>query len=280
MNDFDKHISESAFLVNESRARNVELSRDEYAHLWVSDSTRELWEDFSRDVYPFDEIELGVRNRFFLEWLNLEIASNRTGVFVNIGAGFTSYPFLIDEACRCVEIDYGHVIKHKQERIAKWQNEGTLPKRQVEFIPADLSNRSDIRSLESRLDRLLREDRSFILLEGITYYLEMSALRDLLDLCSRLQVSNSTLAFDFWKPDFADHPITSRFREFFTDRFGYRETDYNLFDVDFIRSLQGYEVVEITDVQEQETILAGTSVLSNYEEILPENYAILKKTSI
>jgi len=103
---------------------------------------------------------------------------------------------------------------------------------------------------------------------------------DLLDLCSRLQVSNSTLAFDFWKPDFADHPITSRFREFFTDRFGYRETDYNLFDVDFIRSLQGYEVVEITDVQEQETILAGTSVLSNYEEILPENYAILKKTSI
>jgi hypothetical protein len=82
---YGKHISESAFLVNESRARNVGLSHDRYARLWVSDATRKLWEDFAREVYPFDDIELSLRNRFFLERLEAELRKDRTTVFVNFG---------------------------------------------------------------------------------------------------------------------------------------------------------------------------------------------------
>ena len=85
-------ISESAFLVNESRARRVDISHDIYAQLWVSDSTKKLWDDFSKNVYQYDEIEIGLRNRFFLNRLNSFINSTDNPVFINIGAGFSSYP--------------------------------------------------------------------------------------------------------------------------------------------------------------------------------------------
>ncbi len=277
MTEIEKHISESAFLVNESRARNVALSQDRFASLWVSDSTRELWEDFTRTVYPYDDIELGVRNRYFLERLNNHVNSGYITTFVNIGAGFTSYPFLINNPCRCIEVDFDHVLRYKQKKIAIWQNAGKMPERPIIYISADLSNSADVRSLETQLQSLLSDARSFILLEGITYYLKMDDLRSLFDLISCVQPPGSVLAFDFWKPDVADHPITVRFKKFFADRFGHREIDYNLFDEDFVRSHTGYEVIEITNVQDQERALSGTNILADYDQILPEYYALLRK---
>lgn len=275
--DIEKHISESAFLVNESRARNVALSQDRFASLWISDATRELWEDFTQTVYPYDDIELGVRNRYFLERLNDQIATGHIASFINVAAGFTSYPFLINNPCRCVEIDFDHVLAYKQSRIATWQNAGKMPHREIAYFPADLNDPDDVQSLEHQLQSLLHGARSFILLEGITYYLRMDVLQGLFDLFSRIQPTGSVLAFDFWKPEFAHHPITERFKTFFAERFGYRELDYNLFDEDFVRSRPGYELLEVTNVQEQERILSGTNILANYEEILPENYALLRK---
>lgn len=67
--DVEKHISETAFLVNESRARMVELSKDIYARLWVTERTKKIWEDFAKHVYPHDDLELSIRNRYFLEHL-------------------------------------------------------------------------------------------------------------------------------------------------------------------------------------------------------------------
>jgi O-methyltransferase involved in polyketide biosynthesis len=277
MTEIEKHISESAFLVNESRARNVALSQDRFASLWVSDSTRELWEDFTRTVYPYDDIELGVRNRYFLERLNDQINSGQISTFVNIGAGFTSYPFLINNPCRCVEVDFDHILRYKQKKISSWQNAGKMPERPIIYISADLSDSADVQSLESKLGSILSGASSFILLEGITYYLKTDDLQSLLGLFSDLQPPGSVLAFDFWKPDFTDHPVTARFKKFFADRFGHAEIDYNLFDEDFVRSRPGYEVLEITNVQEQERALSGTNILADYDQILPEYYALLRK---
>ena len=276
---FDRHISESAFLVNESRARNVELSRDRYARLWVSDSTRRLWEDFSREVYPHDAIELALRNRFFLECLNSYLNSSQATAFVNIGAGFTSYPFLTDKPCRCIEVDYAHVIEYKRQRIAQWQDEGLLPKRDIDFLAADLTDEKDVEALTGALNARLNDRPSFILMEGLTYYLQMDVLRRLLDAFSKTQVDDSILAFDFWTPDTSNHPIFARLRKFWADRFGQQETSYNLFDVDFAAFIPGYDVVEVTTIQELEKVFSNTTFLANYDEIIPENYAVLRKVT-
>lgn len=119
-----KKIAETAFLVNASRARMVEISQDRYAKLWVSHTTQELWNDFADKVYAQDDRVVSLRTRYFLDHLNSFIGSFESPVFINIGAGFTSYPFLIQGSCKCIEIDYEHIIHYKRNRIANWQREG------------------------------------------------------------------------------------------------------------------------------------------------------------
>ncbi|MCI0529159.1 MAG: class I SAM-dependent methyltransferase, partial [Nitrospira sp.] len=275
--DTTSKISETAFLVNASRARMVEVSRDIYAKLWVSDSTRELWNDFAFKVYPHDDVVVSARSRYFLNHLNAFVSAFESPVFINIGAGFTSYPFLIQRPCKCIEVDYEHIIHFKRDKVAKWQQEGLLPKRDVEYFAADLNHPPDRERLKSQLAGWIGNSPSFILLEGITYFLDRSILTELLETFSGLQLPDSITSFDFWKPDMQTHPIFIRLQNYLAERFIYQVIKYNLLDSEFVRSLQAYQGVEITGVVEQEKLYSKTTVLQNYKEILPENYVILKK---
>ncbi|HWP47226.1 MAG TPA: class I SAM-dependent methyltransferase [Candidatus Limnocylindrales bacterium] len=277
MNPINK-ISETAFLVNASRARKVEISQDRYARLWVSDATRELWDDFASNVYAQDDQVVSVRTRYFLDHLNAFITSFESPVFINVGAGFTSYPFLIRQPCRCIEIDYEHIIHYKRNKITDWQREGLLPPHQVEYFAADLNHPVQRERFKSQLAQWIDNHPSFILLEGITYFLAKPVLRELLEAFSVVQCTDSLVGFDFWKPDIQTYPVFIRLQKYVAEKFGYKETQYNLFDEDFINSLLAYQVEEITTVIEQEIIYTQPPILQDREKVLPENYVILKKT--
>jgi O-methyltransferase involved in polyketide biosynthesis len=271
------HISASAFLVNESRARNVALSRDVYAHLWVSSATRRLWDDFAREVYPHDDIELGLRNRFFLEQLQAAARAQPGLVFLNVAAGYTSYPFLLEEAICCIEIDSPEVVRHKQRCLERWQREGRIPVREIVFHGADLTRREDLARLEGVLCEQIGKRPSFCLLEGLTYYLGLGALRRLLALCTRLQQPGSLLACDYWLPDYAQNPVYRRFVRFSAKRFGRGKQRLNLLAEDFIRRLPGYGVVEQTTIQNLARRQGQTVLLQDDRMILPESYAVLRR---
>jgi O-methyltransferase involved in polyketide biosynthesis len=270
-------LSESAFLVNESRARRVDISQDRFAHLWVSTATQKLWEEFTAEVYPYDAIELGLRNRFFLDTLRFFVRSAPNPVFVNMGAGFTSYPFLIEDPCRCIEVDLKQVIGFKQQQIESWVKNGRLPRRTIEFIPADLRNAVDRERLQTRLVPPLAVASSFVLFEGITYYLEEAALRALFELCATVQRAGSVLAFDYWEPRIADNPVFLRYKKFCAERFGHRDTRYTLLNEAFLGRISGYTMVEQTDIQRLEQRYLGSVLLKNSNEILPENYVVLQR---
>jgi methyltransferase (TIGR00027 family) len=271
------HISESAFLVNESRARRVELSGDPYSRLWVSEATRRLWDAFSQEVYPYDEIELGLRNRFFLERLDSFAAANPGAVFVNIGAGFTSYPFLTRSECLCFEVDYPHVIDYKRAKVSEWRAAGALPPRDVEFIGVDLTGASDRARLRETLRSATSDAPSFFLMEGLTYYLEREVLDALFGMCAGLQGAGSALAFDFWRPGSASHPVFLRFESFCADRFGHRARRYTFLDEAGLRAVVGYSVEETAQIQDLELVYSDTRVLQDPSAILPESYAVLRR---
>ena len=294
---FDKDLAQTASLVNESRARREDISRDRYARLWVSKATRELWEQFARDVYPYDDIELSLRNRFFLERLNYYTSSGQTSTssgqvsssrmspgqvatFANIGAGFTSYPFLMDRPCRCLEVDQERVIDYKQRRIAEFQRQGKMPREpQVTYLPADFNNQADLRMLTGQLGSMFDGKPSFIIMEGITYYLSVSVLDRLFEVLAETQARGSILALDFWTSTMLQHPVTRRFRKFLADRDIHGKEDYNPLDVGRLALLPGYEVVEITNIQLLERVFSNGRWLADYENILPENYAVLRKVT-
>lgn len=277
--DFKGHISESAFLVNESRARRVELSKDKYASLWVGDSTRRLWEAFSDEVYPHDAIELGLRNRYFLERLSSFAGRHSAPAFVNIGAGFTSYPLLLAGRIECTEVDYLHVIEYKRSHLAKWSREGITPRREIKFIDCDLTEGSERKRLSAALEKDICGRPSFVLMEGLTYYLPRALLMELIGMIGAVQTPGSVLAFDFWRPENAAHPVFLRFEKFFAERFGVAENEYNFIDGEFVSSIEGYDTVELKSIQELELIFSDTRILQDPAEILPESYAVLVRAA-
>ena len=270
-------ISESAFLVNESRSRRTNISKDIYSHLWTNTKTNKLWNEFSKKVYPNDDIELSIRNRFFLEKLQTFVDNNSNPIFINIAAGFTSYPFLLHSPCRYVEIDYKDIITYKSRMVKKWIKEGLLPNRNIIFLSADLSEINEVNKTNRKLSEIIKNDLSFVLLEGISYYLDIKSLDFIFRNCMDIQKADSILAFDFWQSQNEFHPVFKRLRNFFSERFDFHFTKYNLFNEDYIKNIKGYEIIEIKCVQELEKLYSNTDLLKNYREILPENYAILKR---
>jgi len=270
-------ISASAFLVNESRSRRVDISKDIYAHLWTTDETHRLWNDFSEQVYPYDDIELGLRNRFYLHQLQSFIQSTKKPRCINIGAGFTSYPFLVDMPCTFMEVDLPHVMDFKQRNIHSFIKDRILPERDIRFIGVDLRKKTDHARLQHEVASFVQNHPSIILLEGISYYLETSVLTDLLNMFSTLQNTGSVLVCDFWDPSVVSHPIFKKFIHYFDGRFGHKKTQYHLFDVDFLTSIKGYHIMEHTDIQQLEKQYLNTTILNDYEKIIPEHYVVLKK---
>jgi O-methyltransferase involved in polyketide biosynthesis len=275
----DHTLSESAFLVNESRARRIDISHDVYAHLWVSNETRRLWNDFTRQVYPYDDIELGLRNRFFLEQVRSYVNSIKNGVFINLGAGFTSYSLLLSSSCLCIELDVPAVIDYKREKIAAFQKEGLMPSRKIMFKSVNLESPQDRKEIETFLKTKLRGKSSFIFLEGITYYLQQETLDALFKLCSTIQTNGSRLAFDFWTPSAATHPVFQRFAQFFSERFHYEPSTYTFLDEESIKKIRGYTISAMTDIQQLECTYLKTRILQNYQNILPEQYVVLTRNN-
>ena len=276
--EFNEHISDSAFLVNESRARKQEVSRDRFAEQWVPPErvahVRQLWDDFNRAVYPFDDLVVSVRNRFFLDRLQAFVELHPDSVFVNAGAGFTSYPFLLDRPIRVLEVDFPHVTVLKKSRMRKLQKAGTLPDRHVEFFAADLIDAGDVQRLAKVLATAVQGRPSFFLLEGLTYYLDCESLDRLFRLFADVQTPGSLVALDYWIPD-PQHPVHARLTQFFRSRFGYTG-DFNLLDKAYLRTHSGFEVQELTHVLEQEAKYAGTSSLIA-DQTLFEHYAVLTR---
>lgn len=273
----EKHLSEIAFLTNESRARRLKVSQDIYAHLWVTPKTKKIWEDFSKVVYSHDDLELSIRNRYFLEHLKKFVSSHAKPVFVNVGAGFTNYPFLIDSPFQSVEIDLQHAIEFKTSKIRQWQIEGILPVKNIEFFSCDLRNIGELERLDKQLPSWIRSKPSFILLEGISYYLEMPFLLRLLEMFKNNQQQGSQIGLEYWKPEIKKHPVFLRLQKYFKENFGYENREYNLFGPEFIKTIKGYKMAEITDTTAQEKIFSDTTIMKNYEQILPTDFSILEK---
>jgi O-methyltransferase involved in polyketide biosynthesis len=254
----------------------IKLSGDIYADLWVNKKTLKLGDDFAHKVYKHDDIHLSIRNRYFLTLLESFIKKNKNSVFINIAAGFTNYPFLVKPKCKFIEVDYRHVIEFKKNKIDKWQHENKLPNRKIEFFAVDLQSKKDHYKLENAMNFWIKDTPSYILLEGITYYLKMPILKQLFEIFRRVQSKDSIIGFDFWRPEIKKHPVFIRMQNYFLDWFGFEKQKYNLFNLSFLKNINGYKIEEITDVTKQEKIFSNTNIMQDYNNILPTDFCVLK----
>jgi O-methyltransferase involved in polyketide biosynthesis len=277
-------ISQTAFLVNESRARRKDISKDIYARNWIlpqeREKIKELWELFSKKVYPYDDIELSVRNRYYLDLLKKFIKKHSNPIIVSLGVGLTSYPFLLTNRAEFVEVDLPNIIKYRKQRIDTLRNKKIIPKRNVNLYAVNLNQLEHISRLEKILihDFKINERPSMIFMEGISYYLKKDSLTRLITSLIRIQNEGSILALDYWKPDIVHHPVFKRLQEFFMEKFNFPHRDYTLFKKEFIQELTQYRLKKATSIMAEEFKYNKKPVLmDNKENILPEYNIILQK---
>ncbi len=269
-------VSGTAFVVNLSRARQVALSGDEYAHCWVTPETQALWDELAREVYPHDDISLSLRNRFYLTRLRSFVAAHPRPTFVNLGAGFTSYPQLVDARCRSIEVDLPNIVAHKQERVDAWVRGGILPARTLAFHAADLMRPADLDALATALVGWCAGP-SFVLMEGLVYYLSRDVLDRLFAMLARAQQPGSLVAFEYWPTDAERYGVYRRLETYLARRFGRASHGYTLLDAATVRAITGYEVAETSDVAAEERAHAATRVLQGIDDRLPIEFAVLRR---
>lgn len=278
----DPHISSTAFICCESKARCPGVSRDCYAHLWTSPETASLWEDFAAKACPRDDLELSLRNRYFLDHIEEFVTSvNRGGaavpIVLNIGAGFTSYPYLLNRPCRVIEVDYPHIIAHKQRRVADFQSQALLPEAAVDYFAANLSADGELERFAEACEHWLSGTASFALLEGITYYLPRPKLEKLLTIIAQHQQPGSKLALEYWQQDITGYPSFQRLEWYFSEHLGFPANTYTFLDESFVRAVRGYELIDLGTLADQEPKYCGTRYLSDPDAVLPAYVCVLSR---
>lgn len=273
----ERDLAQTASLVNESRRRREDISRDRFAKLWVLESAASMWDEMASEVGHSD-VELPLRNRFFLDRLDYFLANDQVTSFVNFGAGFTSYPFLTARACPSAEIDLPHVIRFKRNQVAKWQEGGQLPNREVSFLDADLTDVSRVKELLDGLRSWLQGWATFVLMEGLTYYLPIEARRRLFAGISSIQTAGSILAFDFLDERSLNDPITLRWRRYLTRKEWHDENAYSPIEPAEVALFDGYEMLELANAQILTGLLETDDRAGGRLEVLPEFYTVLRRT--
>jgi O-methyltransferase involved in polyketide biosynthesis len=274
INPIEETVSNTAFVVNYSRSRMAGLSRDVYAHLWVTPESVNLWNELSEKVYPNDDLNVSLRNRFYLDLLAGFLKAHESPVFVDVAAGFDNYPFLVDDRGHFVEIDLPAVIEYKRRRVAAWMKEGKLPERRVKHFSADLNDEGRRGRLKAFLKETIGKRPSLVTMQGITYYLSREALGGIFGMLNEVQRPGSLIAFDHWKPDAPEYPVMVRLRAFLDEKFGTSGQAWNLFD-EWVP--EGYSAAESLDIAALERRYCESRKFQDRENKIPVWFSVLKR---
>lgn len=255
----------------------AELSRDKYAYLWVPPDGVALWEEWVGKSFVNDALELSIRNRYFLERLEDFVENTESPAFVNIACGFTSYAHLVGEEVASFELDFPEVVEHKSGQVQAFQEAGKMPERSVTYCGLDLCSDGGIGALQEALAEWSQGRPTYVLLEGITYYLSPTILDELLSSIRSVQSPGSQIAVEYWQPDIVNFKVYQDLQKHFADDLDHDPQMYNLFDMEYLDKLDGYRVIESTSMAEMEEVYCGTDRLKDERYCLPAYFALLER---
>jgi len=202
-----------ALLVNESRSKDITISKDIYSRSWIEpqyqNSITKLWTEYSHLVYPQDFIVLSIRTRIVQEILDEHTRKN-TSVII-LPCGFVSYAFMSHEEARYIELDLKDLIQYKSKIYEKLKQKKVFPKRNIEYIPIDLSIKKDRKII---LSKLVSNEKQIFILEGISYYLTKKDWWNLLLEIKSLCKKDDLIIFDYWSYEEKLLDVYERFRIF------------------------------------------------------------------
>ncbi len=270
------NIHETAFVTASFRAGDSALSGDRLAHLWANPIVDNHAKRYCSAVSTYEDYAHCLRNRYFYDTLKELISKKRIEVLINFGCGFSMYPFLLDASLHYIEIDKADVITYKKEKTEAWQKERLLPDRNITFLEADF-NAPSLQDLYKQLKALKSGQRSFILLEGVLFFLGKSDTTRLFDLFNRLQGPEEFLASVSFQPQLEKQAVFKKLIDFVEGNLEKNQQfNYQTVPDSFYEDIEGYTLID-----HQHTLSLSAHYMPEnklpFEEILNEHMYLLQK---
>jgi O-methyltransferase involved in polyketide biosynthesis len=269
-------IHETAFMTATYRATYEELSKDPYSRYWTNPKTDAWVEQYGEAVSPHEPFTHCLRNRFFYETINRLVANKEIEVLINFGCGFSMYPYLFGTDLMHIEIDQKDVIEYKKRTIKELQDAGKLPLRKVHYISKDFS--LEKQELVDAIQSITQGRTSFVLLEGVIFFLNQKITEELFKLIAQVQTPGSY----FGSVSFLDRiEETTCFKRLIN--FAERELilegkfEYQTLPTSFYTSLPMYDLVEHEEYVSLSKKFSPANTIENGDEILNEQLYLLQR---
>jgi O-methyltransferase involved in polyketide biosynthesis len=269
-------IHETAFVTATFRSLNEDLSGDYYAKLWNNNKTNLWMNDYLSKVSTEDVYTHCIRNRYFLDKTKALIKEHKIEVLINFGSGFSMYPFLLDEALIHIEIDKPEIVNYKRLKINEWQGQEQLPKREVNFIGVDFSQDYE-QELFSKINDITQGKPSFILIEGVLFFLNLNETNRIFDFFTKLQKSNDYIGSVSYRSTIKKTTAFKKLIAFFNEKVTKTSADdYLTLEDDYYKTIQNYSLIDHQDYFSISTKLKHT-ITEPEDAILNEHFYLLKR---
>jgi O-methyltransferase involved in polyketide biosynthesis len=270
------HVSDTAFVTCAFRRLNESLSQDPYAKFWCNDKAELIVKDYLNKVSTEEVQTHCIRNRYFLEELKALIAQHKIEVLINFGAGFSMYPFLLDEQLIHIEIDKPEVVDYKSQQISQWVSEKELPQRHINFIGVDFSTnyRED---LLSKINTLKGNKPCFVLLEGVLFFLNKTEADKLFDLFKTIQHPKDYIGSVSYTDAVHDTKAYKRLLKYASKELDdASDQGFQTIENSFYETLAGYKLIDHQDYYSCSKLYGNTPKCDKID-ILNEHFYILQK---
>jgi len=270
-------VHDTAFMIAYYRAQQSLISLDPYAKLWFRPGLDQWADQFASNVTEHDELLHCLRNRFFYTELEKLWPKEEKILFVNMGAGFSMYPYKLSNKIHTIELDFEEIALFKGQKTEEFTNEELLPKRIIEHWNADITDAKSQAKLLQKLEGY-RDYKKVILIEGVFFFLTEAEIESVLSFCSDLLLPNDILmcvSFDTTQKETA---VFKRLTRYFADVLKSTNNPYSTLPHSYYQQLDGYKLLKQSSSwklgQELEVIPQNLQVT----EVLNEHFYILERT--
>lgn len=269
-------IFETAFVTADFRALHSQVSKDTFAHLWPSKRTQEYRNEYVSSVSEYEPLAHCLRNRFFLDKISSLFEAGEIEVLINFGCGFSMYPFLLPKEMEHIEIDMSTPIEYKKQKVTEWVQKGRLPQRNLHFLGADFNTNYE-HALLQQITSIKGEKKSFILLEGVLFFIDSNDTERLFKLFSKIQKKDEFVGSVSFQKTIEQRAAFKKLRTFTEARLNANEKfEYQTVGDSYYQELIGYSLIEHEDTFGLARKYAPATILP-IQEVLDEHMYILKR---
>jgi O-methyltransferase involved in polyketide biosynthesis len=236
-------VHDTAFIIAHYRSQFELLSKDPYAKLWLRPSLKKFAGSFAEHVSYHDEMLHCMRNRHFHDALQEISQQSDDFLFINIGAGFSMYPYTLPEKATTIEIDLPEIIAYKDLHTKKFTTQNKLPKRAVIHKTVDITDIEQLKNFKSVLKKY-SEKKKVILIEGVFFFLKKDEIKNLLSFCKSIQKEGDILFCVSFDEEILKTLVFKRLTSYFSLHLKSKGNPYTVLPHSFYETLNGYKLID------------------------------------